>query len=82
MKKVTNSLLLILFPKINSPKGQLDFRDKVQGLIRGILTSGIAVAVQSWESGKLTLDWNAITIAGIMGGLAYLGFAGFNGKKV
>lgn len=42
MKKVTNGLLLFLFPKINSPKGRLDLRDTVQGVLRGALTSAIA----------------------------------------
>ena len=81
-KKVTSGLLLFFFPKINSPKGRIDLRDTIQGVLRGALTSAIAVVFQSLDAGHLVLDWKAIAIAGITGALGYFGFAGFNGKKV
>ena len=82
MKKVTNGFLLFFFPKINSPKGRIDLRDTIQGVLRGALASAIPVIIQSWNAGHLVLDWNAIAMAGITGALGYFGFAGFNGKKV
>lgn len=81
MKKITNGLLLFFFPKINSPKGRMDLRDTVQGVLRGALTSAIAVVFQSWNAGQFVLDWNTIAIAGITGALGYFGFAVSNGKK-
>lgn len=80
MKKVTNGLLLFLFPKINSPKGRVDLRDTIQGVLRGALTSAIAVVFQSWSAGHFVLDWNTIAIAGVTGALGYFGFAVSNGK--
>ncbi len=81
MKKVTNSFLLILFPKINSPKGQLEFRDTIQALLRSIIGACIPVIFQSLNAGTMVFDWRAIAIAGVTGLLTYLGYGLSNGKK-
>jgi hypothetical protein len=49
----------------------LGFKDVLKGLLMAILTPVFVVAQQSIESGLLTFDWKAISVAAIGGALAY-----------
>lgn len=50
----------------------LNNKDFLKGLLMAILVSAVTIIQQSLDSGALVLNWKAILMASISGGLAYL----------
>jgi hypothetical protein len=50
----------------------LQLSDWWKGLIVAVLTAPLTIIYQSISAGSLVLDWKAILLAGLAGGIAYL----------
>jgi hypothetical protein len=50
----------------------LDWRDLVKGFLMSILTPALVLIQQSLEAGVLVVDWRALGLSAIAGGVAYL----------
>lgn len=74
-------LILFLFPKIYSPKGQMDLRDGILGIGRAGLLSVITAITESTSQGELVLNPKSMGLAFLGGVVAYIGYALLKGKK-
>jgi hypothetical protein len=50
----------------------LNLADILKGLIMAILTPSLVIVQQSLSAGTLTFNWQAIGMAAVAGGVAYL----------
>jgi hypothetical protein len=57
---------------MTSKKFTLDWRDVIKGVILAALAAGVAVAVETYETGSLNFDWHLIGKAAIYGGVGYI----------
>ena len=51
---------------------RLNWNDFGKGLIMAVLTPVVLIIQESVSAGTLTFNWNAIGIAAVAGGVAYL----------
>lgn len=80
MKKSKNPIIQFIFPKINSPKGQLELRDYLGGLKRAVLTAIATPLVQGIKSGTIATDWPVIGSAAATAFVTFLIFSKIGGE--
>lgn len=81
MKKTKNAFIEFLFPKIYSPKGQLELRDYLGGLKRAVLGAIATPLIQGVTTGTIGTDWRVIAAGGLGAGLTFLLFSKMGGEK-
>lgn len=74
-------LILFFFPRIYSPKGQMDLRDAVLGIGRAGLLSAMSAAIESLNAGSFVFNLKTIGASFLVGVLTYIVYSIKSGTK-